>query len=95
MTELRCVLNSVLSLQCSVLNTQCLLFMRARLAALHGREAARWPSLFAHAAALAGVAALAYVKALPLLAVLMMFVLLARTLRLRARVALGREARGL
>lgn len=57
-----------------------ILYVRARLAALHGKQAARWPSLLAHASALAVVAALAYAKVLPLLAVLMITVLFARAL---------------
>jgi len=57
-----------------------ILYVRARLTTLHGKVATRWPSLFAHFAALAGVAALAYVKSLPLLAVFMMALLLARSL---------------
>jgi hypothetical protein len=57
-----------------------ILYVRARLAALHGKEAARMPSLLAHALALVCVAALAYAKVTPRLAVLMTAVLFARTL---------------
>jgi YwiC-like protein len=55
-----------------------ILYVRARLAELHGKEAARWPSLVAHAAALAFVAALAASKVAPWTAVALMLVLLAR-----------------
>ena len=52
--------------------------MRARLAVLHGKESARWPSLVAHGLALVGVCALAYARVLPLLAVASVALLLAR-----------------
>lgn len=55
-----------------------ILYVRARLSELHGKEPARWPSLVAHVAALAAVAGLALVKALPWLAVVVTLVLLAR-----------------
>jgi hypothetical protein len=55
-----------------------ILYVRARLTGLHGKEAARWPALLAHAAALALVAALASAKAAPWLAAALMLVLLAR-----------------
>jgi hypothetical protein len=55
-----------------------ILYVRARLAALHGKKGSRWPSHVAHASALAFVAALAYARALPLLAVVVMALLLAR-----------------
>jgi hypothetical protein len=55
-----------------------ILYVRARLTELHGREFTRWPSLLAHAVALVGVAALAGVKMLPWLAVVVTAVLLAR-----------------
>lgn len=55
-----------------------ILYVRARLTELHGKEAARWPALLAHASALALVAALASVRFAPWLAAALMFVLLAR-----------------
>jgi hypothetical protein len=55
-----------------------ILYVRARLAELHGREFARWPSLVAHVFALVAVAALAALKFLPWLAAGVTFVLLAR-----------------
>ena len=55
-----------------------ILYVRARLTELHNKESARWPSLLAHALALAAVAALAAFKFLPWLAVGVTAVLLAR-----------------
>ena len=55
-----------------------ILYVRARLAELHGQEPARRTSLLAHASALGAVAALAWLKFLPWLAVVVMAVLLAR-----------------
>jgi len=55
-----------------------ILYVRARLAGLHGKEAARWPSLLAHAAAHAGVVALAACGWLPWLAVAVTALLLTR-----------------
>lgn len=55
-----------------------ILYVRARLVKLHGKAAARWPSLLAHASALALVSALAWVKAAPWLSVALMLVMLAR-----------------
>lgn len=55
-----------------------ILYVRARLTGLHGKEFKRWPSLLAHALALAAVAALAAFKFLPWLAVGVTAVLLAR-----------------
>ena len=55
-----------------------ILYVRARLAELKGKEYARWPSLLAHALALAGVAGLAAFKSLPWLAVVVTVVLFAR-----------------
>ena len=57
-----------------------ILYVRARLDVLHGKAESRLPSLVAHAAALAIVAALAYARVLPLLAVVVMALLLARAL---------------
>jgi hypothetical protein len=55
-----------------------ILYVRARLAELHGKESARRPALLAHVAALVAVAALAAFRFLPWLATMMMAVLLAR-----------------
>ena len=55
-----------------------ILYVRARLNELHGKESARWPSLLAHVAALAAVVALASFRFLPWLAVFVTAVLLAR-----------------
>jgi hypothetical protein len=55
-----------------------ILYVRARLAALKGKEAARWPSLLAHGVAHAVVVTLAVYKFLPWLAVLMTAVLFSR-----------------
>ena len=55
-----------------------ILYVRARLAELKGKEFERWPSLLAHASAVAAVAALAAFKFLPWLAVVAAAVLLAR-----------------
>lgn len=55
-----------------------ILYVRARLAELHGQGSSRWPSLLAHASALGAVAALAWFKFLPWLAVVVLAVLLAR-----------------
>jgi hypothetical protein len=55
-----------------------ILYVRARLTELHGKEFARWPSLFAHAAALVGVVALAAFELLPRLAAAATALLLAR-----------------
>ena len=55
-----------------------ILYVRARLTELHGKEFARWPSLSAHAAALVGVVALAAFDLLPWLAAAATGVLLAR-----------------
>ena len=57
-----------------------IIYVRARLAALHGKRVAHLPSLVAHAAALASVSALAYAKVLPVLAVAVMVVLFGRAL---------------
>ena len=55
-----------------------ILYVRARLTELHGKEFVRWPSLFAHVAALVGVVALAAFGFLPWLAAAATAVLLAR-----------------
>jgi len=55
-----------------------ILYVRARLTELHGKEFSRWPSLLAHAAALGAVSALAAYGLLPRLAVLAAAVLLGR-----------------
>lgn len=55
-----------------------ILYVRARLTELHGKEFERWPSLFAHAAALVAVVALAAFGLLPWLAAAATAVLLAR-----------------
>ena len=59
-----------------------ILYVRARLAALHGKKPARWPSLLAHAVGHAAVVALAAFGFLPWLAV-------AATALLFARAAYG------
>lgn len=55
-----------------------ILYVRARLAELHGKPAPRWPSLLAHALAHASVVALAVYEFLPWLAVAATAVLFAR-----------------
>ena len=55
-----------------------IIYVRARLDELHGKEPARWPSLLAHAAAHAFVVALAAYGFLPWVAVLMTAVLFGR-----------------
>ena len=55
-----------------------ILYVRARLTELHGKEAARWPALLAHALAFAVVAALATLKVAPWMAAALMLVLTAR-----------------
>lgn len=55
-----------------------ILYVRARLAELHGKRATRWPSLLAHASAHASVVALAAYGWLPWLAVAATAVLFAR-----------------
>jgi hypothetical protein len=55
-----------------------ILYVRARITELHGKESARWPSLLAHAAAHAFVVALAAYGFLPWVAVLMTAVLFGR-----------------
>jgi hypothetical protein len=57
-----------------------ILYVRARLAALHGKNESRRASHVAHASALAFVAALAYARVLPLLAAVVTALLLARSI---------------
>ena len=55
-----------------------ILYVRARLLRLHGKEAAAAPVIFAHAAAAAAVAALAWAGVVPWLAAVALAVLVAR-----------------